>query len=195
LFLTGALSADVSSSRNTAEEWHRACHRALHRPAALEVLFELRFGTVTWVGQEWIQQDNKIRSENSAKGNPPDILISDGKMIWGRDGLSGELFYVAEASPTHVHRLLEGYHNGFGPKVRIEDYRMGEREACEGRITKSIHYRAGIDRETVGVTLWIDVDTYLPVKHAYRTERGFCYEESYVMTPQARKFDDALFRD
>ena len=200
------------ATKGQARKLFEQMEQRLNQPRTIKFIIsgESRDGrSLTTITTElWLRQGNKVNLE--AKVSPKDwlfgdnwMLISDGNKILVKSGTVAQVI----DSPKHLrNQLLFDFvrmgwmwmlraggddtqlsHN----HIRTSDFRLGARTRNNGRTVQAIHYRAYLaeDKTTVDIVLYIDAETFLPVRRTISSARFGRVQEQYEiqLDPKAKE--------
>lgn len=110
-----------------------------------------------------------------------------------RSGITAALFFTAQRSDEK-----EAEEFSIDKMLIVSDFKLGKKEAIDGKEAQAIEYKLKVksQKETMDVTVWIDVKSGLPVKRVATATEGemkFTITETYAKLTLDGKIDDKEF--
>jgi outer membrane lipoprotein-sorting protein len=216
--------APVSAQDNEAEKIYRAMEKKVRGAKSLQVVFdgiiEIPKGKVNFNGTMSVAQGNKSRLEVNTElpgQTEKTLIITDGKSSYFK--LNDNKARV-DPKPKNVEQLdkaLPGLQArlGLGAKVifggpeantgmafdldkfaPVKNFKLGAAEMVGKRNAQVVDYQVDIQGKTTKMSLWIDVQTQLPLKRVLTAEslgQTIRYTENYTSYHLDAKLDLKLF--
>jgi outer membrane lipoprotein-sorting protein len=109
-----------------------------------------------------------------------------------RSGITAALFFATERSDEKEEAF------NIDTVLAVSDFKLGKKEAIDGKDAQAIEYKLKVksNKETMDVTVWVDVKSGLPVKRVASANEGgmkFTITETYGKTKLDEKIDDKEF--
>jgi outer membrane lipoprotein-sorting protein len=181
----------VPARGNEAEKIFRAMEEKIQAAKAVQITFDIEMNgkdkKAKSKGSLLFTKDNKARLKMIGDDMGKDVtieMVSDGKRM--KSAESPETIAKAEEAPTrtNLHNLLSAMVSGPGllltyedlspglvaPRFRLVYFNAGAAEKVGGRDAKVVSYNAILAGDTAQVTLWIDAETFLPLKRVIVAE-------------------------
>jgi len=110
-----------------------------------------------------------------------------------RSGIVPVLFFASDRSDEKEDKTFD-----IDKMFKITDLKLGKKGAIDGKETQAIEYKLTpkLAKETMTMTVWIDVKTNLPVKRVAESKEGdkmFTITETYGKLTLDGKVDDKEF--
>lgn len=110
-----------------------------------------------------------------------------------RSGITAALFFSVQRSDE---KEVEEF--SIDKILAVSDFKLGKKEAIDGKEAQAIEYKLKVkgQKETMDVTVWIDVKSGLPVKRVATGTEGdmkFTITETYTKLTLDGKIDDKEF--
>ena len=109
-----------------------------------------------------------------------------------RSGITVALFFVTERSDEKAEAF------DIDKMIAVSDFKLGKKEAIDGKDAQAIECKLKVksNKETMDVTVWVDVKSGLPVKRVATANEGgmkFTITETYGKLKLDEKIDDKEF--